>query len=462
MLNIGSVKVPLCSGLSRRSFLQVGSLGTFGLSLPELLRNRAAAQESRPSSAVPRNAIVLFLVGGPSHIDTWDPKPDAPRETRNIHSAIPTSVPGTLISEHFPLMAQRMHKIAMVRSLHHNEAPNHESGHQYMMTGNRYSGGRQFPHMGSVISRVYGQKSALPANVVLPAAIGNTGAAESHGQETAFLGKAHEPFFLNGDPGNPDFRVGSLALPAGQVESRVSARRDLLTEVDRLQRRLENESPHFAARDTAYDRAFSLVLSPDTKKAFDLSEEKPELRDRYGRNTFGQSCLLARRLIERGVRMCTVNHFSTVFNIVCWDMHSDGATLNPTINDYKQVLCPQFDVAYSALLDDLEDRGLLSETVVSTVSEMGRTPQINGRGGRDHHPACWTNFLAGANVKGGVVVGSSDKQGAKPQSHPVTPGEFCASVYHAMGIDLDQTMMPGPGGRPIRFVEADPVPELFG
>jgi uncharacterized protein (DUF1501 family) len=239
----------------------------------------------------------------------------------------------------------------------------------------------------------------------------------------------------------------------------VASRRDLLKDLDQLQRRVESQQ--FAARDTAYERAFSLVLSPDTKKAFELEDEKPELRDRYGRNTFGQSCLLARRLIERGVRMCTVNHFSTVFNVVCWDMHADGGSLNPTVQDYKQVLCPQFDNAYATLLDDLEDRGLLRETVVSVVSEMGRTPQINPRGGRDHWPGVWTNFLAGANVKGGVVIGSSDKHGSKPQSRPVTPGEFCASVYHAMGIDLDQTMMPGPGGRPIRFVEADPVREFF-
>lgn len=461
MFHVGSAKVPLCSGWSRRSFLQAGSLGTFGLSLPHLMRAEAAAQPSAAGASAtgPRNAIVLFLVGAPSHIDTWDPKPDAPKEIRNTYPAIPTSVPGTFISENFPLMAQRMHKIALVRSLYHVEAGIHESGHQYMMTGNRYAGGRKFPHMGSVVSRVFGQKSALPPNVVLPGQIGNTGVSESHGQEAAFLGKSHEPFFLNGDPGDPLFKVGSLALPAGQLEARVAGRRDLLKAIDHLQRQVESQQ--FAARETAYDRAFSLVLSPDTKKAFDLEDEAPELRDRYGRNTFGQSCLLARRLIERGVRMCTVNHFNTVFNVVCWDMHSDGGGLNPTIADYRQVLCPQFDLAYSALLDDLEDRGLLKETVVSVVSEMGRTPMINPRGGRDHWPGVWTNFLAGSNVSGGVVVGSSDKQGAKPHSRPVTPAEFCASVYHAMGIDLDHTMMPGPGGRPIRFVEAEPVPELF-
>ena len=456
MLNIGNVKVPLCSGLTRRSFLQVGTLGAVGLSLPDLMRAQAQAQ---PSASGPRNAIVLFLVGAPSHIDTWDPKPEAPKEIRNLYPAIPTSVPGTFISEHFPLMAQRMHKSGMVRSLYHTEAAIHESGHQYMMTGYRYAGGRKFPHMGSVVARVFGAKSALPPNVILPGDIGNTGVAESHGQEAAHIGKAYDPFFLNGDPGDPDFKVGSLSLPAGQVESRVASRRDLLKELDQLQRRIESDQ--FSARSSAYERAFSLVLAPETKKAFDLNEEKPELRDRYGRNTFGQSCLLARRLIERGVRMCTVNHFNTVFNIVCWDMHSDGGGLNPTIHDYKQVLCPQFDVAYAALLDDLEDRGLLSETAVAVVSEMGRTPQINGRGGRDHWPGVWTNFLAGANVRGGVVVGESDKQGAKPHSRPVTPAEFVASIYHAMGIDLDQTMMPGPGGRPIRFVEADPVMELF-
>jgi uncharacterized protein (DUF1501 family) len=453
MLNVGNARVPLCSGVTRRSFLQAGALAPLGLTLPDLFRANAAR------GAGPGNAIVLFLVGGPSHIDTWDPKPQAPTEIRGPFTPISTSVPGIVISEHFPLMAQRMHKIALVRSLYHNDAAIHESGHQYMMTGHRYAGGRKFPHMGSIVGRVFGAKSALPPNVVLPGPIGNTGVADSHGQEAAFLGRPYEPFFLNGDPGAEEFRVGSLSLPAGQRPERAANRQTLLRDLDQLQERALND--RYTARDAAYDQAFSLLLSPEARRAFNIDEENPRVRDRYGRNTFGQSCLLARRLIERGVRMCTVNHFNTVFNVVCWDMHADGGSLNNTIDDYKRLLCPQFDMAYSALLDDLDERGLLSETVVAVVSEMGRTPRINARGGRDHHPGVWTNFLAGGAIRGGRVVGDSDSQGARPRNRPVTPSEFVASVFQGMGINLDETMMPGPGERPIRLIEAHPVSELF-
>jgi len=456
MLHVGNAKVPLCSGLTRRSFLQAGALAPFGVSLADMFRNQAFGAGR---SSGPGNAIVLFLVGGPSHIDTWDPKPMAPSEIRGPFRPIETSVPGTFISEHFPLMAQRMHKIALVRSLYHNDAANHESGHQHMMTGYRYAGGRKFPHMGSIVGRVFGSNSALPPNVILPTAIGNTGAAESHGQEAAHLGRANEPFFLNGDPGAADFRVGSLSLPASQRPERAANRQTLLRDLDQLQQRVEND--RYSARDSAYEQAFGLLLSPEARRAFNLDEETPELRDRYGRNTFGQSCLLARRLIERGVRMCTVNHFNTVFNVVCWDMHADGGSLNNTIEDYKRLLCPQFDLAYSALIDDLDQRGLLSDTVVGVVSEMGRTPRINARGGRDHHPSVWTNFLAGGRVRGGVIVGDSDSQGARPRNRPVRPGEFVASIFQGMGINLDEATMPGEGERPVRLIETHPIVEMF-
>src|SRR5262249_20891129 len=205
----------------------------------------------------------------------------------------------------------------------------------------------------------------------------------------------------------------------------------------------------------------NLISSSETKKAFDLSDEKPEMRDRYGRNTFGQSCLLARRLIERGVRFVTCNMFDTVFSIACWDMHADGGSLNSTPDDYQRHLLPQFDQAYSALLTDLDERGLLKETVVATLSEMGRTPKINGKGGRDHYPPVWTNFLAGGNIKGGQVIGSSDKIGALPHDNPIEPPRVLASIYKGMGVDLDSVMMPGPGSRPIRLIEAEPIAELF-
>ena len=213
--------------------------------------------------------------------------------------------------------------------------------------------------------------------------------------------------------------------------------------------------------DASYERAFRLLTSPEAKKAFNLSAETDKVRDRYGRNTFGQSCLMARRLIESGVRYVTVNHFDTVFNLSCWDMHADGGGLNNTYLDYERMLCPQFDWAYSALLTDLEERGLLDNTVVATLSEFGRTPQVNGKGGRDHYPSAWTNFLAGGKIRGGQVVGSTDKIGARPNNFPVEPPQVIASIFQGMGINLDTEMMPGPGDRPVRLVEAEPIRQLF-
>jgi hypothetical protein len=328
-----------------------------------------------------------------------------------------------------------------------------------MMTGHDFSPNNVQPHSGSIISRVFGSKGNLPASIILPGKIGNTGAGPFHGQTAGYLGSAHEPFFLNGDPANSDFKVADLAPPANQPEPRISARRGLLAQLDDLQRRTETKSTQ--ELDASYSRAFNLLTSSTTKMAFELSHEPDKLRDRYGRNTLGQSCLMARRLIEAGSRCVTVNHFDTVFNLSCWDMHADGGGLNNTYLDYERLLCPQFDLAFTALIEDLEQRGLLKETVVAVLSEFGRTPKLNPRGGRDHYPSVWTNFLCGGNIRGGQVIGSSDKLGAAPHDYPIEPPRVLASIYHGLGIDLETTMMPGPGGRPIRFIEAEPIPELF-
>jgi hypothetical protein len=293
----------------------------------------------------------------------------------------------------------------------------------------------------------------------LPGPIGNTGAGPLHGQTGGGLGSAHEPFFLNADPAKPDFKVADLEVPKDQTGFRLDARRKLLGQLDDLQRRTETSSTQM--HESAYARAFRLLTSPKAKEAFDLNREKDTLRDRYGRNTLGQSCLMARRLIESGVRYVTVNHFDTVFGISCWDMHADGGSLDNTYLDYERYLCPQFDQAFTALILDLEQRGLLAETVVAVLSEFGRTPQLNPRGGRDHYPNAWTNFLCGGNICGGQVIGSTDKLGAAPHDFPVEPPQVIASIYHGMGINLDTTMMAGPGDRPVRLVDAEPIRQLF-
>ncbi len=458
MLNVGNVRVPVCSGPTRRSFLTAGATALASMSLPHLLGLEARGA-IEPSRAKIRNCITIFLVGSPGHLDTWDMKPDAPAEVRGKFKPIATNVPGIQICEHFPLMARMMDKVALIRSLHYRTGSTHENGQRWMMTGHDFNADNVKPHAGSVISRVFGPKGDLPANVVLPGPIGNTGAGPLHGQTAGHLGSAHEPFFLNADPAAPNFKVADLEVPKEKNAFRLDARKKLLGQIDDLQRRTETYSTQM--HDASYERAFRLLTSPTAKKAFDLNQESDSLRDRYGRNTFGQSCLMARRLIESGVRYATVNHFDTVFNLTCWDMHADGGGLNNTYLDYERMLCPQFDLAFTALIEDLEDRGLLSETVVAVLSEFGRTPRVNGRGGRDHYPDAWTNFLVGGSIRGGQVIGATDKTGARPHDYPVTPPMMLASIYHGMGIDLDATMMPGPGERPVRMVDAEPIPQLF-
>ena len=458
MLHIGNERVPLCSGINRRSFLQAGAAGMAGLSLASQSQMEVAGAVDQSKQKI-KNCITLFLVGSPGHLDTFDMKPEAPDDIRGAFKPINTNVPGIDICEHFPQMARLMDKVALIRSLHHKTGASHENGQRWMMTGHDFSVDSMKPYMGSVISRMFRPKSNLPTAVILPDKIGNTGTSTPHGQASAYLGSAHQPFFLGGDPGRSDFKVANLQPPKDQTEFRINSRRNLLVELDKLQRRTETNSTK--QRDTAYSRAFNLLTSPETKKAFDLNDETLKLRDGYGRNTFGQSCLMARRLIERGSRFVTVNHFDTVFNIACWDMHADGGGLDNTYKEYEYILCPQFDKAFSALVEDLEDRGMLDDTVICVLSEFGRTPKLNPRGGRDHYPSAWTNFLCGGNIKGGQVIGSTDRIGAAPHDRPILPPQILASIYTAMGIDLETTMMPGPGSRPIRFVEAEPIHELF-
>jgi len=438
--------------------LQVGTAGLAGAVLPNLLRLESAGAV-QPDRARIRNCITIFLVGSPGHLDTWDMKPDAPAEVRGRFRPIRTNVNGIQICEHFPLMARMMDKVALIRSLHHRTGATHENGQRWMMTGHDFNADSVKPHSGSVISRVFGQRSELPANVILPGPIGNTGAGNFHGQTAGYLGSAHEPFFLKADPAQPNFRVADLEVPEGQSATRLDNRRRLLSQLDGLQRRTETSSTQM--HDSAYERAFGLLTSRRAKEAFDLNRETATLRDRYGRNTFGQSCLLARRLIEGGVRYVTINHFDTVFNLSCWDMHADGGSLHNTYLDYERFLCPQFDIGFTALIADLERRGLLAETVVAVLSEFGRTPRLNGRGGRDHYPNAWTNFLCGGNIRGGQVIGATDRIGSRPHDNPIEPPQILASIYHGMGINLDTTMMPGPGERPVRLVDAEPIRQLF-
>ncbi len=427
MLQFEATKgVEFCDGLTRRDFLRAGALsaGAVGLSLADLAQLRAAPTRSKDI-----NCILLFLVGGPSHLDTWDLKPDAPSEVRGPFQPIPTNVPGVAIGEHFPLTARMADRYAIVRSVHHAEAPIHETGHQLMQTGRLSRGGQEYPHYGAVLSRLRGPRAeGVATSVVLPAPIGNTGVSISHGQGAGYLGAAHEPITVRFDP----LRYA-----------------ETLDAVDAAQRAHEAAGTPSAALDA--------LFSPRAKKALDPDRT---LRDRYGRTTFGQSCLLARQLVEGGVRLVTVNMFESVFDNLTWDCHADGGSLATTLDDYRDTLCPMFDRAYTALLDDLKERGLLDTTLVLAMGEFGRTPHLNPRGGRDHWPGCWSVLFAGAGVKGGQVIGSSDATGSEPKERPVSPAEVAATVYHALGLD-PASCLPGPDGRPLPLADAAPVMELF-
>lgn len=427
----GPKGVPTCDGLTRRDFLRAGALsaGAVGLSLGDL----DAAGFGRANDV---NCILLFLVGGPSQLDTWDPKPDAPAEVRGPFRPVRTNVPGVVLAETFPRMAARADRYALVRSVHHDAAPIHETGHQLMQTGRLFKAGVEHPHYGAVLSYLRGPRpGGLPPSVVLPGPIGSTGVSVSHGQGAGYLGAAHEP----------------LAVPADEVG---------LTEGGGLVAAVDDTHRCLDAAGAEPPPALGRLLSPQAKEAFDLSAESAARRDRYGRHAFGQSCLLARRLVERGVRLATVNMFDTVFGRVTWDCHADGASLPTTLADYRDTLCPMFDQAYTALLDDLHERGLLDTTLVLAMGEFGRTPQLNPRGGRDHWPGCWTVLFAGAGVRGGQVIGASDRIGAEPYDRPVTPAMLAATVYQALGQD-PAARLPGPDGRPLPLADAGPVAGLL-
>jgi hypothetical protein len=453
----GKKAIEFCDGLTRRDFLRVGALsaGAVGLSLADYYQLQRASAAKHSNDV---NCIFLFLVGGPSHLDTFDLKPNARDNVRGPFRPIKTNVPGMEICEHFPLMARIADRYTIVRSVHHHEAPIHETGHQLMQTGRLFRGGQEHPHFGSVVSHLKGRREyGVPPFAVVPFPVGNTGVSVGHGQTAAYLGEKHNPYVSPGD-GIAGIRIADDDCVGGVDPARLSDRTSLLNAVDDVQRTFDSND-NMPIVD-ASRQAFSELFSARAKSAFDIAAEKDDLRARYGGNTFGQSCLLARRLVEQGVRFVTVNMFDTVFNEITWDCHADGGSLAVRLDDYKETLCPMFDQAYSALLDDLSQRGLLANTLVVAMGEFGRTPLLNPRGGRDHWPGCWSVLFAGANVKCGQVVGSSDRTGAEPKDRPVNPADLAATIYKAMGINLG-TRLPGPQNQSLSLVEGAPVSELL-
>lgn len=445
-----------CDGLSRRDFLQVGALGAAGLGLAEWSALEAAGAVDTSKDV---NGIMIYNLGAPSQLDTWDMKPDAPAEVRGPFAAIETKVPGVSISEIFPGMARRGDRISYVRSVYHTAAAIHDTGHQMLQTGRLFSGGLESPHVGCTLSYLQGRKNDLPPHVVLPEKMGSTGGNVSHGQEAGFLGKQYDPFVLNADPSAPHFRVPDLLPSASLLAVQADRRRKLRDLVDNAVATFES-SPQARLMDASFEQAYRLLTSTQAREAFALEQESDAIRDRYGRNRFGQCLLLARRLIERGVRFVTVNTFLTVFNEITWDVH--GAVPFTSIEGMKNLVAPMFDQAVSALLDDLDERGMLQNTVIPVLGEFGRTPKINPAGGRDHWPQVWTVWFAGGGIAAGRVVGQSDEVGGYPSDRPVTPAEIVATIYKALGVDLEHSL-PGPQGQPIPLVDPGvrEIRELF-
>ena len=458
MLKItGQGKSHTCDGVTRRDVLQVGALGAVGLTLPQYMA--AEANGAIKDKDDDRACIMIFNLGAPSHVDTFDMKPDAPAEVRGPFKPIKTASPEIQISEILPRHAKVADKFSLVRSCYHTSAAVHDAGWQMMQTGRQFSGGVNYPHAGAAMSYLRGRKTDLPPFVVLPETMGRGGGNLPNGQAGGFLGKAHDPFALMADPSKPEFQVPDLLPPDDIGTARLNRRRRMRDVVDQTVKNFE-ATENAQLLDKNFQAAFRLMTSSQARDAFDLSKEPKKVRERYGMTRFGQCCLLARRLIEAGVRFVTINTFLTVFDEITWDIH--GSKPFTSIEGMKNIVAPLYDQGYSALLEDLDQRGLLDKTLVCNLAEFGRTPRVNPAGGRDHWPQCFTCGFAGGGVQGGRVVGASDPIGGVPVDRPAGPSEVVATIFRSLGFDLESTL-PGPAGRPFPLVDFGhhEISELF-
>lgn len=443
MLEITRLAPRRCDGVSRRSFLKVGTLGFSGLTLADTLRMSAAGAARRTSPVPERSVILIWLDGGPPQHETYDPKPDAPAEFRGPLKAIPTAVPGVLVSELLPNHARLLDKVSLIRSLHHDNGDHFAAAH-WMLTGYLGPNGSnqtpRHPSAGSVIARVKGARTAgMPAYVGLPYTHSVGIAPGYHG--SAYLGATYNPFNADGNPSSESYRVPNLSLPAGCDARRIDTRRGLLGELDQTCRLFES-SEVTGGFDRFEQEAFSLVLGQRARDAFDLRKEDPRLRDRYSRHQWGQSALLARRLVEAGVRFVTLTFGG-------WDFHS-------SLDKGMHNVLPILDATVGTLIEDLELRGLLDSTMVIVMGEFGRTPRMNKKGvpgsdpvpGRDHWGNVMSVLIAGGGIARGHVVGASNSRGERPTHRPVVPQDLLVTLYHQLGIDPETTFS-NRGGQPI-------------
>lgn len=433
-----------CTGVSRRSFLRVGGLSSLGLTLPNFLRLKAqAAAAGQPNAKKPISCILMWMQGGPSHHETMDPKPEAPAEIRGEFNTIATTHPGIRFGEHLPLLAQQTDKFSLIRG-HDPTNGSHGTADCIMMSGHKYNPALPYPCYGSVIAKERGYNEGMFPFVQL----GKNIDRRFNGGIPGFLGDQYAGFEVHEDPNAAAFQVRDLSV-AAEKQARLERRFAMLSEVDRYQRTTEELSQSVKARDSFYEKAHGLITSPVAKRAFDLSHESDRVRDMYGRTQLGQSCLLARRLVEAGV------HFVTVTN-GGWDTHANN------FKSLKERLLPPLDRAYSGLLQDLHSRGMLDSTLVVWLGDFGRTPKINPSAGRDHWASAGVACIGGGGIKTGEVVGATNPLGEFVIDSPVKPQDIAATIYHALGVSL-HTWYRTQDGRPIELLpEGKPVRQLIG
>lgn len=468
MLSILGRQTRLCDGITRREMLRVGGLGAFGLSLPLLHQGRSLQAANQPQTSTAKRAkscIVLFLMGGPPQQSTWDPKPNAPKEVRGEFGPISTTVPGIQFCELLPHMSLLAEDIAVLRAMSSNDNAHSSSGY-YMMTGqphapmNFENANPGFPNdsptLGAIVRKLMPERSSLPASIRLPHRIFNTDGSVWPGQDAGFLGRSVEPWLLNCKPADANFRIDELTLNAEISDHRLANRRTLLDQVNQRLDTVDRAGAR-AGYGRLADQAFDMLNSSESRQAFQLDRESPEMRDLYGRHQFGQSVLLSRRLVEAGVSLVQVNWYrgpDEPSDAPCWDSHARES------QRLKDVLCPPADQAMAALVTDLKQRGMLDDTLVVCMAEFGRTPRMNGAGGRDHWGHVYSVALAGAGIRGGVVHGSSDPIGGYPASGRVQPQDLTATIFHCLGLD-PHTEIHDALGRPIPISRGDVIQQIL-
>jgi len=438
MFSLSAGRVKNCEGVSRRDVLQIGALGGLGLSLPLALAARTSRAAGRAGRSGDVNCILIWTRGGTSHHDTFDPKPEAPASVRGEFGVISTAVPGTQFTEIVPNMAKNAQRFGLLRGWNPRNG-SHGTADQWVMSGRKFNPAIAYPTYGSVVSHHKGFRSTLPPFIQLGSQVDR----RFGGGTSGILPLEHNPFEILSDPNSEKFTVRDITPPQGVTMKRIDRRRSMLRKIDLLQRSLDQQPAAFDALDEHYRAALNMITAPETKQAFQMDAEKQALRDKYGRHRFGQSCLLARRLIQAGVRFVTVTDGG-------WDTHANN------FKSLKDNRIPPVDQALPTLLEDLQNQGMLDTTLVCWLTDFGRTPQINSASGRDHWASSGFAIMAGAGVPGGSVLGATTADGGHVARNEYFTDDIATTIYQKLGIPHDLIVY-SPDGRPVRLIEGKPI-----